>query len=618
MSSSSGAAGGRTARIGSRDQTYLIAKDAGLSPASAGPLDFGWLVEQLEADPAVVVETTLRPRNLALQQFGASPLQSVVVATMPEDTAHTLSAHPQIVLEPDHPLFPQPLRAGPGVPDDDPALLSPFGSDQQWTVRVESPLGPVAGATVWLYGRGVPAQGTTDVNGEVSLRLRNETDATLQALYVNPLRDHWSLWVDRPALVAGSVTSVTLRPLPDFLPAFPEQELLGWGQRAMRLDQVPAEFDGRGVRVAVIDSGAAVRTHPDLAAMRDGADFAGSGGAGSQEWTDDVIAHGSHCSGIIAGARNGHGIRGFAPAAVVHQARIFPGGRISSLLDAIDYCMDQRIDVVNMSLGTGGTSQLLLQKLAQAREQGMACIVAAGNSGDAVQFPGLSPDVLTVSAIGHEGTFPEDSYHAKQRWAPGGTDGGLFAAAFSCHGPEVDVAGPGVAVVSTVPDSGYAAWDGTSMATPHVAGLAALVLAHHPDFRSGALRLPTAARVERLFALLTGSCRTLDLGDPHRTGAGLPDALRALGLDGEVRAVEGESDVASHAIRAALEQVRLEMIAAGLLLEPAGVPGPGPLGGRDGDAPPADLRRELARLRAQMSAAGLLPARGDVALAATS
>ena len=152
----------------------------------------------------------------------------------------------------------------------------------------------------------------------------------------------------------------------------------------------------------------------------------------------------------------------------------------------------------------------------------MACIVAAGNSGDAVQFPGSSPDVLTVSAIGQEGQFPDSSYHAQQRWTGGTEDGGFFSAQFSCHGPEVDVCGPGVAIVSSVPPAGFAAWDGTSMATPHVTGLAALVLAHHPDFRTPALQLHTAARVDRLFALLKAAARPLAVGDPTRVGAASP------------------------------------------------------------------------------------------------
>jgi len=106
---------------------------------------------------------------------------------------------------------------------------------------------------------------------------------------------------------------------------------------------------------------------------------------------------------------------------------------------------------------------------------------------------------------------------------------GFYAARFSCYGPEIAVRAPGVAITSSVPDNNYAAWDGTSMAAPHVTGLAALILAHHPDFQ-GAVRMRNAQRVERLFQIIKSSCRPIMIGDQRRTGFGLPDAPRALGL----------------------------------------------------------------------------------------
>jgi subtilisin family serine protease len=132
--------------------------------------------------------------------------------------------------------------------------------------------------------------------------------------------------------------------------------------------------------------------------------------------------------------------------------------------------------------------------------------------------------VLAVSAIGKLGEFPSDSYHA-QTVQPNLTVGTMFSAKFTCFGPQVAVAGPGVAIVSTVPGGGYASWDGTSMATPHVTGMGALVLAHHPLLRDGA-RVRNEQRVAQLFALLA-SAGTRYLGDPTREGAGLPDLQRA-------------------------------------------------------------------------------------------
>ena len=584
--------------ISRRRRTVLVAKDETvLFTASTGPLDFDFLIEQLDADPSVTIRQRLAPRNFRAQALGTSITDQVIVATVPDTIAEDLARHPQVIVEEDSLILPR-LTTSP-APVTDPALLSPYGTSTTWTIALRgSDNQPVAGASVYLYGTGVPAQGRTDAEGTVTLDMLNETDETIRAIYVNPQSDYWSAWIDRPQLTSGATTTIRMTSLNDSFPGFPQTELLGWGQRAMRLDEVPPGFTGRGVKVAVVDSGAAALTHPDLSGVRDGVDLT-STPSNTEQWKDDTIAHGSHCSGVIAGARNGTGVRGFASEVEVHEARIFPGGRISSLIDAIDYCIDQGIDVVNMSLGTGGSSQILLQKLAQAKDLGVACIVAAGNTGAGVQFPGTSPDVLTVAAIGKDGEFPESSYHAQQRWKSGRGDGGYFSAQFSCHGEQVDVCGPGVAIVSSVPPRGFAAWDGTSMATPHVTGLAALVLAHHPDFQSGPFTLRGAARVEHLFTLLKASATSLQFGDPERSGAGLPDAPRALGLQaGHGDADAGDLSAQPSAIQTALAQLGRELVSVGLIAEAMCV------------EPPAlhtapSIRRSLELIRARMSACGL-------------
>jgi subtilisin len=586
----------------SRDRTFLIAKNDAIALAGAPALDFDFLVQQLQADPNVTVQSVRTPQRLEVAAAGPSIARTVVVATMPDEIVAELEKHPQVVVEEDLPVYPLPVPppiAGDLLANSDPAFVSPFGTATTWQIEVVSSSGaPVRDATVYLYGRGIPTQGRTDASGMVTLSLLNETDSTLMAVYVDPQRDHWSLWVNRPALTSGTISTLTLTPLGDTFAGFPDTQLVGWGQQAMRLDQVPAAMDGRGVRVAVVDSGAAALTHPDLTAVTAGTDLT-TAPANPVHWRDDVVAHGSHCTGIIAGADNGRGVRGFAPGAEVHEARIFPGGTLSQLMAALDYCVDAGVDVVNMSLGTGGNSSVFLAHLAQAKQQGVAVIVAAGNSSGPVQFPGISPDVLTVAAIGRDGTFPDSSYHAQQRWTGGtSTAGGYFAAQFSCHGDEVDVCGPGVAVVSSVPSDGFASWDGTSMATPHVTGLAVLVLAHHPDFTAPALQLRTAARVDRLFEILRASATPLDVGDATRTGAGLPDAVRALGLGVPGAAANGVASQ-QEAIRAALGQLRIELGLAGLVaVEPAAA-------APAGVAAPADIRRALLSVQAQLASAGL-------------
>ncbi|NQX28521.1 S8 family serine peptidase [Microbacteriaceae bacterium VKM Ac-2854] len=513
-----------------RPRPYLIADSGALAPAGFLPLNPGDLLAALGADTAVTVQRTIVPSSVAVAANTPVPLQQVIVASMADAKADTLRTLPQVLLEEDELLRPA-LNVGPPLADGaDPSIYSPFGLSLGWTIRAVGPVGePVVGATVYLYGSGVPAQGVTDANGSVTVSLLNETDDSIRALYVNPREGYWGFWADRPTITSGAVNTVTLTALSDRLRGFPQRQLIGWGQQAMRMAELPPSFTGAGVQVAVIDSGAAVATHPDLGGISRGSDVTVAP-ANPNDWRVDTIAHGSHTTGVIAAANGADGIRGFAPDATVHELRVFPGGRASNLLDALDYCIDNAVDVVNMSLGGGGTNQFVLQKIAQAKAAGIAMIVAAGNTSGPVSFPGTSPDVLTVAAIGKTGEFPDTSYHAKQVWQQTVTDAGYFAAAFSCHGPEVDVCAPGVAVVSSVPDTGYAAWDGTSMAAPHVAGLAALVLAHHPDFQ-GPFAARDGRRVDRLFEILKASATPIDVGDPERTGVGMPDARRALAVE---------------------------------------------------------------------------------------
>ena len=98
-----------TGVVTTRPRTYLIARNDSIAPLDAGPLEFDWVVEQLHADPAVDVEKVLEPRSFTMQGVGPAIVQSVVVASMPADKAAQLQLHPQMVLEEDHPLFPQPV-----------------------------------------------------------------------------------------------------------------------------------------------------------------------------------------------------------------------------------------------------------------------------------------------------------------------------------------------------------------------------------------------------------------------------------------------------------------------------------------------------------------------------
>jgi subtilisin len=616
--------------VSSRPEQYLIAKKPGPLPQGVQPMDLNVVEQALKTSdtPGYRYIKKLTPPGVAgALAAGLSGPQSVLVCEMPREHAEALrqSAGGQLIVERDRAVS-LPQVVPPSVPIRDPGVIVPQMPTFDVTITVAGRGGsPVDGANVYLYGSLWPTQGVTDANGQVRLTLFGETAGSIRGLYVNPKADYWSLWIRRPAFDPNQNNAVHLTPLDQQFPNFPDQQIVGWGIRAMKVDQLPSNFRGQGIKVAVVDSGAAT-THEVLGQITRGLDIVAQPQS-PQTWSQDMIAHGSHCAGVIAGLdrARGRGIRGIAPDAAVYVYKVFPGGRFSDVIDALNHCIEQQIDVVNLSLGSDQRSELLEQKIQEAKQLGVACIVAAGNSGGPVQHPATSPHVLAVAAIGRHGEFPPESYHSTQVFVGDGSIAsadGYFSAKFTCFGPEIGVCAPGVAILSSVPSNNYAAWDGTSMAAPHVTGLAALVLAHHPDFQ-GPYRARNAQRVERLFQILKQSTQPLNLGDPHRTGAGLPDALRALNLAlgaataasdptellqrllGVIQgtaAPQGDGGVVGGA-GSAIQQLKAAMQQAGLL--PGGAAGVTPQAGVG--AATSGAGSAMQQLKAAMQQAGLLP-----------
>jgi subtilisin len=395
------------------------------------------------------------------------------------------------------------------------------------TVRVVGSDGrPVANAMVSAYGAGF-VQAATDATGLAMLTFFGGTPDALAALYVKPFADYWERWIPAPSLRSDGENLVRLQPLESWPGANlqPGQSFFGWGERLMGLLPVSqAEVTGRGVRVAIIDSGCDTN-HPALSHIGIGLDLTNRDATNHPDpntWRTDIISHGTHCAGVIAGNGTG-GIRGFAPKAEVHILKLFPGGAFDSLIEALVYCIDHDIDVVNCSLGSDQINEGVIQQMMLARQAGMIVVVAAGNSGGPVQFPARLPTALCVSALGQAGTFPPDTYHAQTAPSPtqpGVTAGinGLFAPKFTCRGPEVRLCGPGVAIISSVPGGGHTAMDGTSMGAPHITGLTAVVAAHHP-LVAGMTR--NASRADQVLQLVMSVAQPVGM-DAHVVGAGIP------------------------------------------------------------------------------------------------
>lgn len=216
------------------------------------------------------------------------------------------------------------------------------------------------------------------------------------------------------------------------------------------------------VNVAVIDTGIDA-SHPDLNVI-DGVNF-----AKGRSWSDGN-GHGTHVSGIIAAKNNDIGVVGVAPSANLYAVKVLDNrgsGFMSDVIAGVNWVAANAdiIDVANMSLG-GSTSSTLNAAVENAIDAGVVFVVAAGNeSTDACsKSPASAPNAITVSALDdRDGISNSDPF-----------------ASFSNYGSCVDMIAPGVLILSTWKGGDYNTISGTSMASPHVAGAAALYLASNP------------------------------------------------------------------------------------------------------------------------------------------
>ena len=253
--------------------------------------------------------------------------------------------------------------------------------------------------------------------------------------------------------------------------------------RIFATDNTAIDIDGSDdlrvdVDVAVIDTGVDW-DHPDLNVV-DGVNCA-QGAPHSPKCNgngDDDHYHGTHVAGTIGALDNDLGVVGVAPGARIHAVKVLNSrgsGYASWIVAGIDWVAGRGdIEVANMSLGGGGYSQAEYDAIQGAVDAGVAFAVAAGNDDDDAQnySPAAFDNVLTVSALADFDGAPGEQGSSTCR-----VDEDDTLASFSNWGPAVDIAAPGVCILSTYPieQGGYGTISGTSMASPHVAGALALL-----------------------------------------------------------------------------------------------------------------------------------------------
>ena len=240
------------------------------------------------------------------------------------------------------------------------------------------------------------------------------------------------------------------------------------------------------VDVAVIDTGVDL-DHPDLNVYTAGAKNCSTGTS-----ADDGNGHGSHVAGTIGAIDNANGVVGVAPGARIWPVRVLNNagsGTWSAIICGIDYVTANasQIEVANMSLGGTGTddgncgrsnNDAMHTAICNSVAAGVTYVVAAGNETDnaANHVPAAYDEVITVSALADFNGLPGGGAAATCR-----SDVDDTFASFSNYGADVDIIAPGVCINSTWKGGGYNTISGTSMASPHVAGGAALYAAGNPS-----------------------------------------------------------------------------------------------------------------------------------------
>ena len=246
-------------------------------------------------------------------------------------------------------------------------------------------------------------------------------------------------------------------------PKYPQQ----WGPPCIKADDAwDCEKGSKGIKIAIVDTGVDYN-HEDIA---------GNYVTGGYDWVNDDNdpmddhGHGTHCAGIAAAViDNNKGIAGIAQSSIMAEKVLNAEGwgYYSWVASGIIHAADNDADIISMSLGGESPSTTLERACEYAWNKGCVLVAATGNDGiSSILYPAKYDTVIAVGAL--------SDCNTRWRW--------------SNYGPEMELIAPGVSILSTIRGNNYAKWNGTSMATPHVSGVAALVWSKTPGLTNQQVR----------------------------------------------------------------------------------------------------------------------------------
>lgn len=400
-----------------------------------------------------------------------------------------------------------PEDAGPQAPTTA-AKIKPSDIQQLTFTVTDSVSGkPIAGAKVAAYvdfskQKGAPPA-TTDASGKATVPWLKAIP-TIESLYIFPPDPpvYWGTYCSNLPVEAS--LSFAMEPV---IPTYKDAVTFFFPKTNFIADS--------GVLVGIVDTG--VAKHPalnlvggvNLVQGEDPADFGSSGNP-----------HGTHVAGLV-GAKGS--MRGTAPGVKLRSYRVFGAGAANAtnfaILKGIDAAVKEGCDIINMSLGVDEEDKAMEDAITHARNEGAVVIAAAANNyGGPVGYPSAYPICVATSAIGRMGTFPKSSQPASDVTSNLGKDPLDFLAAFSSIGDSLNFTGPGVGIVSTVPDNTYGQMSGCSMACPVVSGCAASLLSQDKVLLKAKR---DRKRSDALVAKLTKSASSLGFAANY-VGKGMP------------------------------------------------------------------------------------------------